>query len=46
MDTKLSANIQQQTKRLLEQLQELEELKAELEPAEFEEMKKDTLAQL
>lgn len=39
-------NIKQQTKRLLEQLNELDQLRAELSEEEYGQMKKDTLEEL
>ncbi|KRX08604.1 Beta-catenin-interacting ICAT [Pseudocohnilembus persalinus] len=46
MDKQFAENIEQQKKRLLQQLQELEELKSELEQEEYDQMKEDTLDQL
>ena len=43
---KLKANIQDQLSRLMLQLQDLEELRAELDDDEYEETRKDTLEQL
>jgi leucyl aminopeptidase (aminopeptidase T) len=43
---KLLANIKNQIKKLLEQLKDLEENKADFEAAEYEEMKTDTVKQL
>ena len=44
-DTKLKKNIEQQLERLVEQLNDLEEIKEE-SPEEYEELKQETLAQL
>ncbi|KAM3130680.1 hypothetical protein pb186bvf_017188 [Paramecium bursaria] len=46
MQNKLLDNINQQSKRLLEQLKDLEEYKNELEPEEYQSMKNDTALQL
>jgi hypothetical protein len=46
MSKKFVDNIKQQTKRLLDQLNELEELKAEISEEEYQQMKKDTLEEL
>jgi hypothetical protein len=43
---KLKANIQDQLTRLMLQLQDLEDLRAELDDDEYEETRKDTLEQL
>ncbi len=43
---RLKANIQDQLNRLIGQLQDLEELRAELEDDEYEETRKDTLEQM
>lgn len=43
---KLRGNIEAQLTRLLTQLQDLEELKAELDPAEYDSMKQETLAEM
>jgi len=43
---KLRGNIESQLTRLLTQLQDLEELKAELDPAEYDSMKQETLAEM
>ena len=43
---KLKANIQDQLTRLMMQLQDLEDLRAELDDAEYDETRKDTLEQL
>lgn len=43
---RLKANIQDQLNRLIAQLQDLEELRAELEDDEYEETRKDTLEQM
>jgi hypothetical protein len=43
---KLKANIQDQLSRLLQQLQDLEELRDELEDDEYEETRRDTLEQM
>ena len=42
----LKANIQDQLTRLMMQLQDLEDLRAELDDDEYEETKQDTLEQL
>ncbi|CAD8136652.1 unnamed protein product [Paramecium pentaurelia] len=46
MDKKILENIEQQLKRLLEQLKDLEEYKNELDPEEYKQMKNDTLQEL
>ena len=46
MDKALRENMEAQRDRLLDQLTDLEELKDELEPEEYEESKKDTIEQL
>lgn len=43
---KLKANIQDQLSRLIMQLQDLEELRAELDDEEYAETKKDTFEQM
>jgi len=43
---KLQANIQDQLNRLITQLQDLEEMREELEPEEYRETKKETLQQM
>jgi hypothetical protein len=43
---RLKANIQDQLNRLIAQLQDLEELRAEIEDDEYEETRKDTLEQM
>lgn len=43
---KLRENIESQLTRLLTQLQDLEELKAELDPSEYVSMKQETLAEM
>jgi len=42
----LRKNIEEQLNRLLSQLQDLEEMKAELDAKEYDEMKSDTRAQV
>jgi len=46
MDAALQKNMEDQRDRLLDQLADLEELKDEMEAAEYEESKQDTIAQL
>lgn len=46
MSALLIENIKQQTKRLVDQLNELEELKGELSSEEYEEMKKESIESL
>ena len=46
MDAALRNNVVQQRDRLLEQLKDLDELRAELDVDEYEAMKSDTIAQL
>lgn len=43
---KLKANVEDQLNRLLTQLQDLEDLKDELDPEEYKQTKEDTIAQL
>mmetsp|Transcript_13421 Transcript_13421/g.15376 ORF Transcript_13421/g.15376 Transcript_13421/m.15376 type:complete len:181 (+) Transcript_13421:27-569(+) len=46
MDSQLLDNIEKQTKRLIQQLQEIEELKDELDAEEYQSSKEDTVKQL
>ncbi|RUS80062.1 hypothetical protein EGW08_012179, partial [Elysia chlorotica] len=44
--TKLKQNLEEQLDRLMQQLSDLEECKADLEPEEYEETKSETVEQL
>lgn len=46
MDAALRKNLEDQRDRLLTQLNDIEELKADLTPEEYQEQKDDTVAQL